>query len=281
MQNEPKETAELAELQRWLRWIITEPRGVAETLNEPGEMEPKPSCLLEVVDAPPLPRQDRLDIYAEAYFARLVDSLAKDYEAIHAVLDEDSFRRLVADYLVAYPSHTPNIGEVGMHFPHFLKSSAFAANIPYLSDLATLEWTLIEAFYARVIPRFDPTSLSAVSPEAWASMKLILHPSVTLLRLDWPVDEIWKTRHETEIPVDLSLEETHLVVFRDEFSLNVQRLSLVQWKMLDLIGAQLPLGDVLEQIQMENPSLDLAPLFRQWFTQWTSMGLIQNVEVSQ
>lgn len=86
MQNEPKETAELAELQRWLRWIITEPRGVAETLNEPGEMEPKPSCLLEVVDAPPLPRQDRLDIYAEAYFARLVDSLAKDYEAIHAVL---------------------------------------------------------------------------------------------------------------------------------------------------------------------------------------------------
>src|SRR5579864_9297536 len=81
----------LAELQRWMRWIITEPRGIQEALSNPWTLDPalagrykEPERQLEVIEeAAPLSRHDRLDVYANAYFYRLLESLASDYKAVH------------------------------------------------------------------------------------------------------------------------------------------------------------------------------------------------------
>ena len=245
-----------------------------------------PRLLDEVVEAPPLHRESRLDIYAEAYFSRLVDSLAKDFEAVHASLDEDSFRRLAADYLEVYPSKTRNIGEVGRNFPRFLKTSAFASGVPYLSDLAELEWAVIEAFYARNVSGFDPASLASLSPEAWSTVKLVLHPSVHLLRLSWPVDAIWRARHEADVPTELSPDDTNLLVYRQGFVLEVEKIDRLQWKLLELISDKLPLGVALELVhsgieESESSETELASLFQTWFSHWVARGIIQDVEVSQ
>ncbi|MGE4233090.1 MAG: DUF2063 domain-containing protein [Bacteriovoracia bacterium] len=271
----------LANLQRWLRWIITEPRGVTEALDRPDKREPKPRLLAEVADAPPLCRVRRLDIYAEAYFARLVECLAKDFEAVSSVLDEDSFRRVVADYLEVYPSKTLNIGEVGRSFSDFLKGYAFASGVPYLSDLAKLEWALIEAFYAENTSRFDPSTLAALSPEAWSTLTLTLHPSVHILRLNWPVDTIWKARRETDVPTDLLPEDTALLVYRQGFILNVERIDPLQREFLQLILDRLPLGTALDKIQekSESSETELGSLFQTWFAHWVGTGIIQCVEV--
>lgn len=279
----------LAELQRWLRWLITEPKGVTEALRVPGDREPKPRLLSEIVDAPPLRRESRLDIYAEAYFARLVDSLAKDFEAVHSVLDENSFRRLAADYLEAYPSKTRNIGEVGRNFPRFLQTSAFASGVPYLSALAELEWALVEAFYAENVSGFDPASLASLPPEAWSDVKLVLHPSVHLLLLNWPVDAVWRTRHEDDVQTELSPDDTHLLIYRQGFVPKVEKIDSIQWKLLELISGKLPLGIALERIQSEfetgaaaqagSSEAALAPLFKEWFSHWVTTGIIHNVVV--
>lgn len=245
--------------------------------------------LSEIADVTPLPRASRLDIYAEAYFARLVDSLAKDFEAVHSILEEESFRKLVADYLEAYPSKTPNIGEVGRGFPRYVRASAFASSVPYLADLAELEWALIEAFYAENVPGFDPASLASLSPEAWSDVRLVLHPSVRLLCLRWPVDAIWKARHEADVPTELSPDDTKLLVYRQGVTLNVDRIDSLQGKLLELISGKLPLGAALEQLQSEfdmeaseqagTSETELVQLFQQWFSRWVAAGIIQSVEV--
>ena len=76
----------LAHLQSWLRWVITHPNGVRPALQNANGQEPQPRALEAIVEAPPLDRLSRLDIYAEGYFARLVEVLTSDFETLHRVL---------------------------------------------------------------------------------------------------------------------------------------------------------------------------------------------------
>ena len=78
----PTRQPSLAELQKWLRWIVTDPRGVAPALAEPRPhgkgrryQEPAIQGLSWIEEQPPLTVTARLDIYAEAYFARIVEVL--------------------------------------------------------------------------------------------------------------------------------------------------------------------------------------------------------------
>ena len=51
---------------------------------------------------------ERLDIYAEAYFTRLVEALRSDYGLTARYLGDLAFRKMVADYLKFFPSRNPN-----------------------------------------------------------------------------------------------------------------------------------------------------------------------------
>src|SRR5690349_10960396 len=98
----------LVDIQRWMRWIITEPRGIREALSSSWTLDPalakryqEPVRQLEVIDeAPPLSPHDRLGVYANAYFYRLLESLAADYKTVHRVLGEEKFHELIAHYLM-------------------------------------------------------------------------------------------------------------------------------------------------------------------------------------
>jgi len=163
----------LSQLQHWMRWVLMDPRGVAKALEDPGPNEPSPSCPESVADAPPLGREERLSIYAEAYFIRLSSALAKDFEAVRNVLGEDAFRKLVADYLMTCPSRYSSVAEIGRHLDGFLMNHPFSNDLPFLPDLARLEWLMIEAFYGD-------------------------RASAKLMDSEWPVDKIWLARNNLE-----------------------------------------------------------------------------------
>src|SRR5213076_598274 len=82
----------LARLQRWMRWMLTDPRGVRVALDDgPGPRrarEPKPRLFGRVVGG-----EDRLGIYADAYFLRIRDSLANDFRAVRRAVGENAFHR--------------------------------------------------------------------------------------------------------------------------------------------------------------------------------------------
>src|SRR4051812_7986124 len=89
----------LAELQAWMRWVITDPRGAERALAgaEPGPgfevypgryQAPRPDCRQAVLCG------RGLDVYAEAYFARLAESLGQDFPAVKRVLGDEAFAQL-------------------------------------------------------------------------------------------------------------------------------------------------------------------------------------------
>jgi len=140
----------LADLQRWLRWIITDPRGVDAALaGKAGEVdagwiesEPKPRQLGMVVATPTASSVARVGIYASGYFWRLHDALAADFPGVREILGAGRFQRLAAEYLIKHPSRSPNLADLGCSFSRFSLDRELREEFPFLPDLASLEWSI-------------------------------------------------------------------------------------------------------------------------------------------
>ena len=91
----------LAELQRWMRWALTHPLGVARATSGeqlarlPERFTEPPARALPVVAADETPGRtaaDRLAVYGSGYFSRLHGTLQVEYPQLSAALGEVPFR---------------------------------------------------------------------------------------------------------------------------------------------------------------------------------------------
>lgn len=269
----------LAELQGWLRWVFTDPRGVTAALDDPSG-EPDSCGLSFIVEAPPIPKEARLHIYAEAYYARLLDALATSFPALYRVMGEDSFRSLVSAYLEVYPSTFTSIDNVGCHLAAFLRGCELADEVAFLPDLASLEWAVVAAFYADDWPPLDTSDLQSVPPTAWNNARIQLDPSVHLLQSAWPVHDIWAARNlpDGEFPAEVESRPCSLLVYRFEDTVRVVPGEPEQIAALQLMGQGLPLQAICEEIAGQADSQAAMPPIMAWFAEWVGAGIIRRIE---
>ena len=125
----------------------------------------------------------RLAIYRSGYRQRLIEALSTDFETLAAVLGPDRFRDMCEAYVEATPSSFRNVRWYGGHLSQFLASSEPWCRRIELAEIARFEWSLTLAFDAedRAVLRFD--DLAQLSPEAWADLQLVFHPSLQCLTL--------------------------------------------------------------------------------------------------
>jgi putative DNA-binding protein len=126
------------------------------------------------------------------YFFRILDVLRDDFPKLAAVLGDEVFHGLATDYLEARPSRHPSLRHVGAALPAFLKGHARAADRPWLTELAALEWARVDVFDradADVLPREE---LAAVPLEAFAALALRAVPACALVPADWAVEDPWR-----------------------------------------------------------------------------------------
>ncbi len=83
--------------------------------------------------------EERWQVYACGYVARLVDALAGEHPATRRILGEDAFGSLVSRYVLACPPRSHDLAHAGERLPRFLESDPLTARLPFLPDLATLE----------------------------------------------------------------------------------------------------------------------------------------------
>jgi hypothetical protein len=72
--------------------------------------------------------------------------------------------------------------------------------------VARLEWALNTAEHAEESAPFDPAVLSRLPVEDLPRLTLRLHPSLSLLRSPWPIDQIWRVNQpgvDSDATVDL------------------------------------------------------------------------------
>jgi hypothetical protein len=183
----------LRDIQALFWRLITAPEGVRPALEaapEGGEAAARVERLFagdDRVDA-----VERLDIYANMYFYRLLDCLKEDFAKTLAAIGPARFHNLATDFLLRHPSRHPSLRELGRPLPGFIAAHALAGEYPWLADLARLEWTRTDLFDAEDAAPVTGGGLAAFPPDRAGEALIRLVPAFALLRLGHDAPAIWR-----------------------------------------------------------------------------------------
>ena len=225
------------------------------------------------------PGEARLAVYAGGYQTRVREALAEVYEAVHRVLGEGPFEALSRAYAERHPSHDYNLSLTGRHLPEFLAGSSWAERLPFLPDLARLEWTVCRAFHAADRPPCDVRPLAALPLDAWTGVRVGFQPSVAIVSSAWPVLDLWEARQQPSGTIDIALvnRPQDVLVFRRGLEVRCARLDVGQKRVLERLLAGEPLGRALDALQGTNDQAE--PPVASWFFVWASNGLIAQIDL--
>ncbi len=249
----------LAELQQGLATLILDGRdvGVERWVSVPTG-----------VDIPV-----RLGVYTGGYPVRLREALIEAFPAVTKILGESSLASMVARYRPQVPRGWCNLNFVGRALPNFLLSDRLAEELPFLPDLARLEWCVVECFHARVGEPFDLATAASWELDDWARARIAFQPGVSLVSSPWPIHELRaaRERERSEIDVDLVGRPQSVWVYRQGFEVVTELLDEVEAGIAQGLREGRTLGDVMRQMEAESADagsvLDL-------FGRFATLGLV-------
>jgi hypothetical protein len=186
--------APLAEVQAHLYDLITAPEGAGKRLAELGRAPRDLEAIVRssVRSSVQLSAVERVDVYANMYFFRILEVLADEYAKIVTLVGGDAFHNLVTDYLLACRPAHPSLREVGARLPAYLAHHPLTEARPWLSELARLERTRLELFDGPDAETLTLDSVRAMPPEALPELPLRAIPCQAVVRVEYAIAPLWR-----------------------------------------------------------------------------------------
>ena len=179
-----------------------------------------------VIGAHSLDAGAALAVYRNNTFSNYRKALRDDYPAVLALVGEKFFDGACDAYTRAQPSQSGDLNDFGVMFRSFLQQWQPAQQLPYLPDVARLEWAIHMAFNATDVPPLALESLAHLPPETVPQLHLDLHPSAVLLHSPYPVFKIWQmSMNGTDERVDLAAGDDRLLVIRRSGTVEIERIA--------------------------------------------------------
>jgi hypothetical protein len=166
----------------------------------------------------------RLRIHRHHILTSLTEALKANFPVVCRVVDARFFGYAADAFIRLHPPSAPCLAEYGAEFPDFIRAFEPARALPYLGDLARLEWAVMEARNAPDAAPIAAESLRQVAVVDYPDLTLQLDPSLRLIRTLWPVERIWAAHQDPEPaePIQLGSEGSRLIVRRRGAEIEVE-----------------------------------------------------------
>jgi len=177
-----------------------------------------------VVSTTSVGNEVRLWLYANGYYARLVEALENDYPTLAVLLGEEAFVALCHEYARACPSTYFTLRFFGQHLSRFLRQHAVYKSQLSTIELAEFEWAFIEAFDAADAQLVTEHDIASIPQEAWLALKMTLLPSIQRVKHTYNVVAIWRAvKDKKTLPQaeGLTTQDNYLV-WRDALTMKTQ-----------------------------------------------------------
>lgn len=214
------------------------------------------------LDPPQGTIEARWHLYAHGYVARIAEAIENDYPALNRVLGARALRSLTARYVARFPPRSHDLGRVGDRLPGFLEDDALTQELPFLPDLARLEWAVAEAFVAADRQDLRWEDLAREGSEAVAEWPLRIRLGATRVRSAWPIHDLWLCRDRPDGEVDVALEGRPCSVLVSRRGLDVicRPVAPLEERVLDLAAHGGRLADLVDDT--DESAADLVAAFR-------------------
>jgi hypothetical protein len=236
---------------------------------------------------------DRLQIYNQQYWYRLLDCLEDDFPGLRAVLGANGFLALAKEYLKEHPSRSFSLRDLGSDLPEFLeaRTELITPNVALCRELARFEWAQVVAFDG---PSFEPVDDQYILTGNPETLRVSIQPYITLLNLTHALDlysvalndhrrdrsEAGSSKCEANSP-DSRLdsapwpvqEQVYLVVHRLENTVYFKRMDAPGFMILSALSRGHSLSEALtaavslmqeHEISVDNLQTDVRKSFALW-----------------
>ena len=175
---------------------------------------------------------ERLAVYQGGYPARVREALEQCYPATNRILGSGSFASLARRYLPFAPHGWCNLNSIGRNLPTLLSDDPgdpgdlLTTELPFLPDLARLEWAVYRAFHATLDPPCDLAVCEDWSIEQWSAVRFEIRSDVAVVTSAWPIRDLWAVRDTPREEIDVALVDRPqtVAVARSGFDVEVRVL---------------------------------------------------------
>jgi hypothetical protein len=205
----------------------------------------------------------RFQVYRNNFIVLNGDALADMYPVIKRLLGDEAFRTLATAYVRRHPPEQRTLLLYGDAFAEFLSSIPELSSLPYLRDVARLEFAWTAAYHAADATPLTPDKIGVLSEASFINLHLQPHPSLHLLASDYPVHRIWSVNQSDDEDQEISLDEgpCRLVVVRPDKDVEVRSVTSGEMVFLKNILDSATIGEAFEQALLTDGDFDLERFF--------------------
>lgn len=132
----------------------------------------------------------RFSVYRNNAASTLIEALGDNFPLCRALVGERFFDAMAAVHMREHPPRSPILFRYGDTFPDFAAAFPPAAGVPYLADVARLEWAWLRAFHATDATPLAAAALGDFPSERLGELRVSLHPALALISSPYPIVSI-------------------------------------------------------------------------------------------
>jgi hypothetical protein len=264
--------AGLGELQHLLHRLIIATSGVEEGLAAEKNLPPAGIAAFVRGDTR-LSAIDRVEIYANMYFYRLLDAIKEDFPATVRVIGDANFHNLITGYLAEFPPGDASITEASGNLAKFARHSFALEKWPFVVDLIRLERAILEVFLGPDAKPLAVEAMKGIPAAQWPSIRISVHSALQVINSEWRVDEILRSVENEQPLPEPKHERQAILVWRNNYSVNYRPLDDVERSALSMIRSGYPFGAMCEAVALRGGDFATPAEMSRMLMRWLTDGL--------
>lgn len=227
----------------------------------------EPGAITGLLAGDPVRAAARIQVYINHHHLGLREALAAIYPVLGRVLGPKCFDLLARNYVDTHPKPSGNLLDFGAFLGDYIAATPGLTALPYLADLARLEWLRHQvgrAADSAPARRMSLASLAALDEAALATLHLRLVPAAQLFQSRFPLLRIWHSNLDLE-PEPVSLDEggVQCLVLRTGPEVRMAALSAAEYAFFLALDRQTACA-AAEVAYRVDPRFDLALSLARW-----------------
>lgn len=221
----------------------------------------------QISTAPNLTAAEGIAIYRGSIVGKLNHTLQAIYPVCYRLVGEAFFEATASTYLHCYPPTSPDLGDYGEKFPEFLADFEPATKLPYLPDVARLEWHWHRIFNGEDTTQLDFQALANIPQTKWGELIFYLPKASVLLESIYPIHRIWQVNQpDYEGDESVNLEEGGIKIFlqRQDYEMRLDLPTEPEWQLLKAFQSQHPFALICEDLDNQEPAPNISTLLPQF-----------------
>jgi hypothetical protein len=188
----------------------------------------------------------------------LVKVIAARFPAVEAIVGHEFFAAMARAFVAERPPRSPLLATYGDEFSDFIGAFEPAGALAYLADVARLEAARTRAYHAADAAPLGTDELSALDADMLIGLRINLHPSLQIVRSEYPIVTIWAMNcgEREPAPIETWSGEDALVV-RPHLDVEVRLLPPGGAAFLRALGEGRSLGEAADAALADHLDFDL------------------------